>query len=216
MSSDVLDSKSMVPDHGGVAADDNAFSFFWRFLNNPMKIGALRPSSQKLCRATLEAVDLKHRRNIVELGPGSGVITRHILSALKKEDRFFAVEIDGAFYRQLRARFPETAVFHDSAENIPFLLERQKMRKMDAVISGLPWTIFPDRLSRDILRKVSENMSEDGVFVTLCYWHAQYLPTGLRLKRLLQDYFGQVEMTPTVWSNVPPIFLFRCGKSTVR
>ena len=72
-----------------------------------MKIGALRPSSQKLCRATLEAVDLKRRRNIVELGPGSGVITRHILSALKKEDRFFAVEIDGAFYRQLRARrFP--------------------------------------------------------------------------------------------------------------
>ena len=126
------------------------------------------------------------------------------------------MEIDGAFYWQLRARFPETAVFHDSAENIPFLLERQKMRKMDAVISGLPWTLFPDRLSRDILRKVSENMSEDGVFVTLCYWHAQYLPTGLRLKRLLQDYFGQVEMTPTVWSNVPPIFLFRCGKSTVR
>lgn len=92
-------------------ADDNAFSFFWRFLNNPMKIGALRPSSQKLCRATLEAVDLKRRRNIVELGPGSGVITRHILSALKKEDRFFAVEIDGAFYRSFGAfpgnrRFP--------------------------------------------------------------------------------------------------------------
>lgn len=190
---------------------ENSFHFFWRFIHNPLKIGALRPSSAQLCRATVKAIEPEKCRCVVELGPGTGVITQYLLNSIDPQSRFLAVEIDPVFHENLQKRFPGTAIHRDDAEDLGKWLQPQKSGLADAVVSGLPWTLFTESQCRSILAEIASCMQPDGIFVTLCYWHAQWLPSGLRLKKLLKDYFDAVEMTDTVWTNVPPIFLFRCS-----
>ena len=115
------------------------------------------------------------------------------------------------FHENLQKRFPGTAIHRGDAEDLGKWLQPQKSGLADAVVSGLPWTLFTESQCRSILAEIASCMQPDGIFVTLCYWHAQWLPSGLRLKKLLKDYFDAVEMTDTVWTNVPPIFLFRCS-----
>ena len=59
-----------------------SLEFFKGFLKNPREVGSVIPSSRFLTRRTLECGDIAHARVIVELGPGTGVLTRHALQRM--------------------------------------------------------------------------------------------------------------------------------------
>ena len=52
---------------------------FRRFLRNPVQVGALCPSSRALCSTIVSQVGVDRADVIVELGPGTGAITREII-----------------------------------------------------------------------------------------------------------------------------------------
>ena len=189
-------------------------TFFRRFLTHPGQVGAVCPSSPELGRMMVTDVGLDTARCVVELGPGTGPITREILAAMAQysDQRFLAVELDESLCSGLRRDFPALELYHDSASNLPEILRQAGLSRADLVLSGLPWAIFPESLQREILTAVWESLEPGGYFATFAYVQGVWLPAGRKFRELLWETFGNVELSPIVWRNLPPAFVYRCKK----
>lgn len=184
-----------------------------RFLKNPGRIGAVVPSGSALCRMMLADLDLEHAAAIAELGPGTGVFTREIISHIGGTTRFFAVELDPVIYGELRKKMPEATIYNDNAEHLDEICREHGIDALDAVISGLPWAVFPAEVQENILRAVLESLKPGGRFSTFAYVQGLALPAGRRFRKMLEKHFGSVTLSPVVWNNFPPAVVYRCGKS---
>lgn len=185
---------------------------FRRFLRNPVQVGALCPSSRGLCRMMVSHVGMESAGVIVELGPGTGVITREIVQTMPENARFIAIELDETLCGLLRQQFPEITVCNDSAAGIGDILKRYSLPNPNVVISGLPWANFTPRLQRNILCSVAEHIAPGGYFATFAYLQGLMFPTGQRFRKLLGEVFSEVETSPVIWKNLPPAFVYRCRK----
>jgi phosphatidylethanolamine/phosphatidyl-N-methylethanolamine N-methyltransferase len=184
--------------------------FFMSFLRRPTAVGSLVPSSAALARAMVQGCDFSRCETVVELGPGTGAFTRLILNRIEPGTFFMALELDGGNVRVLRRRWPNAVVHQDSAEALPRYLRDHHRPKADLIVSGLPWAnMLPDLQDR-ILHNVLDSLSNTGMFTTFAYAHALWMPTSVRFRRRLRRHFTHVEITRTVWSNLPPACVFRC------
>ena len=97
---------------------------FRRFLRNPVQVGALCPSSRALCSTMVSEIGVDTADVIVELGPGTGVITREIVRCMSPNAKLIAIELDQTLCEHLRKAFPEVTVCNDSAAGIGEILAR--------------------------------------------------------------------------------------------
>lgn len=185
---------------------------FKQFVKSPRTVGAVLPSSSFLCKTIVSDIGIESADSVVELGPGTGAATPHILNSITPEAKFFAVELDQEMLSVFTRRFPEVKVYNESASSLPQLLQQEGLTQVDAVISGLPWASFPCKLQEDILDAVIESMSPGGVFTTFAYIQGMLLPAAKKFKKRLHKYFSSVEKSRIVWRNVPPAFVYRCRK----
>ena len=101
----------------GSASEAKPFEFFKGFLRNPREVGSVIPSSRFLIRRVLKAGEVSRARVILELGPGTGVLTREILRAMPPASRLIAVELMPRFARLLRRELddPRLLVYEGSS-----------------------------------------------------------------------------------------------------
>lgn len=184
--------------------------FLGAFLREPFKVGAFWPSSPDLSRKIVEGCELHQRNTVVELGPGTGAFTSLILERVRRQARFFALELSATNVRELRRRFPRLDVYADSAEKLPVYLEMQERAKADCIISGLAWGNMLPATQNRIFDAVVSSLAPGGLFTTFAYVHAKWLPTSLRFRQRLFRHFSRIEVTPIVWRNLPPAFIYRC------
>jgi len=184
--------------------------FFASFLRHPTTVGALVPSSRFLAHALLQNCHLKTAKTVVELGSGTGAITRLILDRVGRHTTFFALELDPAATRELRKRFPDLDVYSDSAEHLQKYLIRHGRKKADCIVSGLPWASMTTELQNRILTAIFRVLKPGGSFTTFAYLHASWMPTARRFRERLERHFGTVEISRTVWRNLPPAYVYRC------
>src|SRR5947209_7877719 len=118
-------------------------TFLRAFRRNFHTTGAILPSSRFLARAM--ASDLKGPRGparILEVGPGTGAVTREIVRLLLPGDRLDAVEINPSFVTHLRRRFGEDALFRKHLDQVELIEgpveELLGSEVYDFIISGLP------------------------------------------------------------------------------
>ena len=185
-------------------------TLFWEFLKHPARVGACCPSSQALCREITSSIGLEKAGMIVELGPGTGVITEAIRRKRNPGARFAAVELDENLAADIEARFADVTVFRGCASRLDDMLSSRSLPRADVVISGLPFAIFPDELQEKILRGVVRSLSPGGVFATFAYVQGCILPAGIRFRHKLESTFAEVTTSSVVWNNMPPAFIYRC------
>ena len=80
------------------------------------------------------------------------------------------------------------------------------------IVSGLPFASFESELQDQVLAAVKGALVDGGVFATFAYWQGLLVPQGRRFRRILGDEFSEVTTTKTVWTNVPPAFVYRAVK----
>lgn len=187
--------------------------FVGAFLREPLAVGSLWPSSTALARAVVNSCDFQPGDTVVELGPGTGAFTELLLERLEGRGRLIAVEISQSNIEVLRRRFPPCRLIHDSAENLPRHLGRQRA---ECIISGLAWSNMLPRVQDRILEAVWNSLAPKGQFVAFAYAHSFWMPTALRFRRLLAHNFARVETTPIVWRNLPPAYIYRCWRKPTR
>src|SRR5438046_695234 len=97
-------------------------AFLRAFRHNFHTTGAILPSSRFLARAL--ASDLRGPRGparVLEVGPGTGAVTREIVRLLGSEDRLDAVEINPQFVQHLRRRFVQDKLFRSRADQVELI-----------------------------------------------------------------------------------------------
>ncbi|MFO1476859.1 MAG: methyltransferase domain-containing protein [Verrucomicrobiota bacterium] len=183
--------------------------FVTEFVREPFKVGALCPSSRALAKVMADSCDMTPGMTIVELGPGTGSFTEFLLQRLHSQGRLIGVEISEAHVEILRQRFPRLEIIHGSAEDLPKHLGG---RKVECVVSGLPWSTMTPKVQDRMLEAVMESLLHGGQFVAFAYSHAFLLPTALRFRRELRRRFVSIETTSTVWRNLPPAYVLKCRR----
>jgi phospholipid N-methyltransferase len=84
--------------------------------------------------------------------------------------------------------------------------------QVDAIVCGLPWSIFSPALQTELLEATLSVLRPGGQFTTFAYLQGLMLPTGRRFRDRLHECFSSVERSPTVWRNFPPAFVYRCRR----
>jgi len=184
--------------------------FLKELLSKPLEIGAICPSSKHLAKAMTSPV-VASSRCIVELGPGTGRITSHILEEKNADSIFFALEINPTFVKIVEEKYPGTSVYLDSATNIQKYLQKHQQEHCDLIISSLPWTWFNNQTQTEIFTAINHSLSEQGKLVTCSYLHTLPISSGRKFKRLLKEHFSIVEKK-IVWKNVPPAIVYECTR----
>jgi len=186
--------------------------FFWEFLKHPSKVGAIAPSSVSLAREMVDWLELSEAHAVVEYGPGTGIFTAQIIPRLAHESAFFAIEQNPTLVAILRRRFPEVRIYTDTVANVRVLCDREGIRQVDCILSGLPWASFSEARQNEILSSMMSSLRPGGQFVTFAYLQGLLLPAGRRFKAKLGEYFSEISQSRTVWMNLEPAFVYRCRR----
>jgi phosphatidylethanolamine/phosphatidyl-N-methylethanolamine N-methyltransferase len=184
--------------------------FLKEFLANPTKIGAVAPSGKLLSRKMVEVANLADKQTIIEYGPGTGVVTAQIIRYMKPSSKFFAIELNPAMCEIWRAKFPDRTLYEGNVMQVTRFCRKEGWNQVDCIISGLPWSSWPERLQRGILDQMMKVLKPGGTFITFGYHVSRILPAGMRFARLLPEYFSTVERSKPIWRNIPSAFTVRC------
>jgi phosphatidylethanolamine/phosphatidyl-N-methylethanolamine N-methyltransferase len=184
--------------------------FFRNYVTRPNQVGAVAPSSKALCQMIVDVFDWETIRYAVEYGPGTGAATPLILQSLHPDAKFFAIERNAEFCQVLRKRLHQVDLCEDSVENVVEHCRVRGFPHLDAVVSGLPWASFSEGLQVSCLDSMAQVLKPGGQFATFAYLQGLLLPAAKRFRKQLENYFSKVTISPTVWLNLPPAFVYRC------
>jgi phosphatidylethanolamine/phosphatidyl-N-methylethanolamine N-methyltransferase len=172
--------------------------FFRQMFQGWRPIGAIAPSGRVLARTIAEGLgEVADGQVILELGPGTGVITRELIRRFPRA-RIVAVEINEVFARHLAETFPSVTVVAGCATELGRHLADLGIDPKDVagVASGLPLLALPGDLPRRILASIAEVLQPGRPYVQFTY-------SQLAWKKFVVEGF-QPHPTCRVWRNVPP------------
>jgi len=89
--------------------------FLRSLVTRPRAIGAIAPSSPALARKIAEQIDPTIPGSVLELGPGTGVITEALIARGISVDRLIAIEADPDLAKLMRERFPSLRIVEADA-----------------------------------------------------------------------------------------------------
>ena len=175
---------------------DDDVRFIRTWLEKPLTLGAVTPSSRALARAMAGYVDPAVPGVVIELGPGTGPITEALVAQGIDPLRLVLVEFDATFCRLLRARYPGATVVQGDAYGLKRLLAGLLQEPAAAVVSGLPLFTKPLQTRLRLLFEAFGLMVPGAPFVQFTY-HA-VAPIPARLDRV------RAQASERVWMNIPP------------
>jgi phospholipid N-methyltransferase len=174
--------------------------FLKRFLQRPLQIASIVPSSKALVKRVAGKMDFSRRRVIAEYGPGEGVHSREIARRMTADSHLLLFELDPTFARDLERQFaddPRVHVVHGNAASLPEELERRGFAKCDYILSGIPFSILKIDKKRALLQKTYDALAPGGSFII--YQVTNELRQHATLfEHADSEYFLQ---------NIPPMFI---------
>jgi phosphatidylethanolamine/phosphatidyl-N-methylethanolamine N-methyltransferase len=187
-------------------------AFLAAVARSPATMGAVAPSSPQLAARLAAVVPRIGEPVVVELGPGTGSVTTAIEARLGGRGRHVALEIDPGLASYLRAAHPSVEVLLGDAAELEQLFAEHRVPAVDAVVSGLPWSLIATATQRAIVDATARSLRPAGCFTTFAYLHALSMVRARQFRALLGEVFEEVLTTRTVWWNLPPVVTYVCRR----
>lgn len=179
---------------------DDELKFFKGWIDKPKAVGSIIPTSTIAARRMASVVNPDSGLPVLELGPGTGVITRAILARGVKPGNLYSIEYSDDFVRHLTAQFPGVNIIKGDAFDLDTTLGDKSGTVFDSVVSGVPLLNFPVaqriRYIEDLLGRIPPGRP----IMQLTYGPLSPVPPGRG------DY--KVEHYDFVLRNIPPTQLW--------
>jgi phosphatidylethanolamine/phosphatidyl-N-methylethanolamine N-methyltransferase len=185
-------------------ARQNELGFFLMWLRQPARLGAVVPSGRALARAMAACIDVDAPGVVVEVGGGTGSITRAILRAGVAPEDLIVVEREAKLSKILRVKFPGVRVLCADAGDLDRLLAGAGITKVKTVVSSLPLLSLDKADCRRILHAAFAVLDTHGELLQFTYGPASPVSPGMRS---LLGITGKRE--EWVLSNLPPAAVWR-------
>jgi phospholipid N-methyltransferase len=181
--------------------------FLLSWLDSPFGVGAVAPSGRPLAR--LMTRELGPGDRVLELGPGTGTLTREILARGVASHDLFLLERCPGFADLLERRFPGTTVLRGDAtvRQDGLLADRGTI---DCIVSGLPLVLFSREQKYRLLREAFRLLRPEGGFVQFTY--GGRCPVD---RRHLERLGLEARCIGFIALNVPPAFVYRISRAGV-
>jgi phosphatidylethanolamine/phosphatidyl-N-methylethanolamine N-methyltransferase len=163
-------------------------------------VGALAPSSSKLSRLMVSRID-PAETPVLELGAGTGVVTRALLNHGVNRHRIVVIERDAALAQYLREEFPGVRVRCGDAADAERILAAEAIGPVRTVVSSLPLRNLPPEQRNRVVRAMLDALCPHGQLIQFTY--ARGCPIPGRRFGVRAEYLGRV------WLNFPPAAVWR-------
>ncbi|HWJ72672.1 MAG TPA: rRNA adenine N-6-methyltransferase family protein [Kaistia sp.] len=184
-----------------MVADEVRFLRNW--IGRPLTTGAVSPSGKALTKLMASFVDPLDDLPVVELGPGTGVVTQALLERGVAPGRIASIEYNPDFCGLLRGRFPGVRIIQGDAYAFNTTLQGIVEGPVSAVVSSLPLFTRPPEARRQLIVEALERMPVGRPLIQFSY--ALVPPVAAEPGRFT------VEHTHWVVMNLPParVWLYR-------
>jgi phosphatidylethanolamine/phosphatidyl-N-methylethanolamine N-methyltransferase len=179
--------------------------FFGLWLQNPMRIAAINPSGARLADTVARFVDLTRPGPVLELGAGTGSLTRGLIRAGCPPQRIIALEGEPRLAAVLRREFPAMTVIEDDATRIGDHLSARTDR-LCAAISSLPIKWFSPQRQRAVVEPCLDRLGPGGAFLQIT--NAFTSPLAIEELGLAGGEIARV------WRNLLPTQLWSYARRT--
>jgi phosphatidylethanolamine/phosphatidyl-N-methylethanolamine N-methyltransferase len=138
---------------------------------------------------------------VIELGPGTGVVTKALLARGVKPSRIISIEYSPEFCALLRERFPGVNVVEGDAYDLDGTLGNRN--PVSAVVSSLPLVARPLEERQALINAGLDRVPRGKPFIQFSYI----------AKGPVEPIPGRftAECSPWIWMNLPPakVWLYR-------
>jgi phospholipid N-methyltransferase len=182
--------------------------FLKRFLQRPMQVASIVPSSRTLVGKVASKIDFSQPRVIAEFGPGEGVHTRELARRLAPGSHLLLFELDPELAVHLREQFKgdqRIEVLNTDAADLPIELAKRNLPHCDYVVSGIPFSILEKEKKRQLLRNTYDVLKPEDHAAFIIYQVTNELTIHCR-------HFPRVESEYCL-RNLPPMFVTKFYKT---
>jgi phosphatidylethanolamine/phosphatidyl-N-methylethanolamine N-methyltransferase len=174
--------------------------FIFSLIRSPRGMGAIAPSSKRLAMRMVE--DIHPQASVLELGPGTGVITREILRRGVNPKKLALIEYDAHLVSSLRKFYPDVHTIQGNATDPS--VYRQINGNFDFIISSLPLVLFNEQQIKELMLLLKGRMHKSSVIHQFTY--AKKLPISTEL---IQQLNFKSDLLGKIFWNIPPARVFR-------
>ena len=168
-------------------------TFFQVLLTSPGAMGAIYPSSKSLANKMAAQIPNTLSDIVVEIGPGTGTITRALLDSGIQAEKLIIIERSEAMVNYLHAQFNDLQIIHGDAKHIKQLVNNQSV---SCIVSSLPLKSLQAKDAEEIIAAIYATLIPDGIYI-------QYGYKFFREKLNLEQHFNLIH-SKHVWFNLPP------------
>ncbi|WEX08144.1 phospholipid N-methyltransferase PmtA [Chelativorans sp. AA-79] len=183
-----------------VSRFDEELRFFRGWIDKPKAVGSIVPTSGITARRMASIVRPERDDLVLELGPGTGVITRAILERGIRPENLVSIEYSQDFVDKLRENFPGVNIVHGDAFDLDTVLAPWKGRAFDSVVCAIPLLNFPVETRIQLVESLLDLMPPGRPIVQITYGALSPVPAGRGTY--------SVERYDFVMRNIPPAHLW--------
>lgn len=185
--------------------------FFKRWLKHPFQMGTLAPITPRLAKMAASLVS-DPDDFIVEIGAGTGRLTRALLAEGVKPSNLALVELDPefcVFLKETLKDMPECKnsmpyIIEGDAGKLSEIIPESFQGKVSTVVSAIPLMYLPPMVREQIIKSAFEVLKPSGSIL-----HVTYNPKSpLAFKDDLKQ-----ERAGKLWFNFPPGFVWKYQQS---
>jgi phosphatidylethanolamine/phosphatidyl-N-methylethanolamine N-methyltransferase len=184
---------------------DEEIRFFKGMMQGPKTVGSIVPTSSITARKMASVANPHSDLPVLELGPGTGAITKAILARGVKPEKLVAIEYSTDFYEHLVKFYPGVHFINGDAFNLDKTLGALKDQQFDCAISAVPLLNFPMQARVALVESLLDRMPPGRPFVQISYGAVS--PIIARPERYHIQHFDFIVR------NIPPaqLWIYRRG-----
>lgn len=166
--------------------------FLREMARSPKQIGAIWPSSPALGKVMANCLPKDSDAPILELGPGTGIVTAELLAAGIPAERLVAVEKSERLVEHLHGLFPKCRIIPGDALELDRLFGEERF---GAVVSSLPLKVFTPAQVEILADQISGILLPGAPWVQFSY----HIVNGHPPSKSFRSTDSKI-----VWTNFPP------------
>src|SRR5690606_18092740 len=183
---------------------DEEIRFFKGWIDGPKAVGAILPTSSVTARRMASVIDTGSGLPVLELGPGTGVITKAILKQGVKPADLYSIEYSQDFVDHLNTIFPEVNIIQGDAFDLDSALGEKKDQKFDCIISAVPMLNFPMDRRIQLVESLLSRIPRGRPLMQITYGPLPPVPAGCGTYSV-QPYDFVVRVVPPA-----QLWVYRC------
>jgi len=175
--------------------------FLEGFLEHPVMVGAILPSSRYTIASMLARVDWDDCKLFVEYGPGVGTFCRPVLDRLRRDGTLIVIDTNPLFIDYLKSTITDSRFVPilGSAADVEAIVRAHGHDHADYILSGLPFSTLPDGVGPAIAAATHRVLRSGGAFLVYQY--------SARARDFMAKHFRRIDKGLEL-RNVPPCVLF--------